>query len=155
MEMNAIKPTKIIMMVEDTKKETILKAFNAGALHCIPQSNYFELPHIIRTVILNGNPIEILLEDYANLKKNAILQQLSPSEREIFELLERGFTQSNITQTLHKAESTVKNQVSNILKKLKVQNTKQALEKIKSNCYSRKNTHEKRIASFKSENKKK
>lgn len=136
MEMNVIKPTKIILMTEDTKRETILKAYNAGAVHCLPQTNYYELPHIIRTVVLNGNPIEVLLEDYAKLKKDAILNQLSPSEREIFELLERGFTQISITQTLHKAESTVKNQVSSILKKMKVRTTKQAIEKIKSNYYS-------------------
>lgn len=72
---------------------------------------------------INGTPIEVLLEDYAKLKRDPILQQLPPSEREISELLERDFTQISITQTLHKAESNVKNQVSSILKKMKVRTT--------------------------------
>ncbi|OBZ10121.1 response regulator transcription factor [Bacillus sp. FJAT-26390] len=143
-EMNVIQPTKIILMTEDLNKENILKAFGAGAVHCMPRANYYELSHIIRTVVLNGNSIEVLLDDYAKLKKDAILHQLSPSEREIFELLEQGFTQISITRTLHKAESTVKNQVSSILKKMKVQTSKQALEKIQFNGYSRTKTFNKK-----------
>ncbi|MGO4181317.1 response regulator [Paenibacillus sp. TAF43_2] len=130
LKMNMIRPTKVIFITEKTDSETILDAYNAGALHCISKIDYRDLPHIIRTFSNKENSIEILLEDYAKLKKNAILQLLSPAEKEIFELLERGFTQVSIAQTLFKAESTVKNQVSSILKKMKVRNFKQALEKL-------------------------
>jgi NarL family two-component system response regulator LiaR len=127
-EMNQLKPTKIIMLTELEDKEIILEAFSAGVTHYIPKSSYRELPHVIRTVMKNNKPIEMLLDDYLRLKKDALLHRLTPAEREIFELLEQGSTQINIAQTLHKAESTIKNQVSSILKKMNARTSKQALE---------------------------
>ncbi|WP_182914289.1 response regulator transcription factor [Paenibacillus sp. 1011MAR3C5] len=128
-EMIRIKPVKIIMLTVLTEKEIILEAFSAGAIHYMSKTNYKQLPAIIRSIMHDHMPIKVLLQDYARLMANDLLKDLTPAEREIFELLQQGYSQKTIGQMLFKAESTVKNQISQILKKLNVRSTKQALKK--------------------------
>ncbi|MDF2660980.1 MAG: two component transcriptional regulator, LuxR family, partial [Paenibacillus sp.] len=52
-------------------------------------------------------------------------------ERELFGLLEAGYTQREIGGKLYKAESTLKNQVNKMLKKLRVKSSKEAVEKVR------------------------
>lgn len=128
-EMLRIKPVKIIMLTVLTEKDIILEAFSAGAIHYMSKTNYKQLPSVIRYVVKNDMPIQTLLQDYARLKVNDMLKDLTPAEREIFEMLQQGYSQKTIGQKLVKAESTIKNQISKILKKWNVRSTKQALQK--------------------------
>ncbi|WP_419875727.1 LuxR C-terminal-related transcriptional regulator [Candidatus Pristimantibacillus sp. PTI5] len=129
-QMNQIKSTNIILLTENKSNETILNAFSAGIVHCLRKTNIRELPPLIRYAVQNENTMKILLDDYARLKKDALLQELTPAEREILELINQGLSYKGIATKLFKADSTIKNQISSILKKLNVRTSKQALEKI-------------------------
>lgn len=121
------KSVPIIILTTISDQNIILKAFQAGAKHYIDKVQYTILPTAIREVIHTNSPLQILLEDYNKLRRNTTLHTLTPAEREITNLIIKGYTLSNISLTLYKAESTVKNQVGNIYRKMNVNNRKQLL----------------------------
>jgi Response regulator containing a CheY-like receiver domain and an HTH DNA-binding domain len=73
----------------------------------------------------------LLINEFSRLKKEEQLQDLSTPEKEIFNLIEQGYTQAAIGQKLFKTQNTIKTQIKSILKKLKVKNTKEAVEKVR------------------------
>ena len=136
-ELHEIHTAKIIMLTSMQDEQLITQAFNAGAVNYIDKSNYKTLPHAIRMAIQQPAAMEVLLKEYNRLKREEQLNMLTPSEREVFELIEEGYTQSQIEGKLHKSESTLKNQVNKILKKLGVKSSKEAVWKIKRNGMTR------------------
>ncbi|WP_168119637.1 response regulator transcription factor [Paenibacillus sp. HB172176] len=130
-EMHGIRPAKIIMLSSLGDESVMTQSFTAGAVNYVEKSNFKELPHAIRTAYHRSTPMDALLKELARLKREEQLQSLTKAEREIFELIERGETQSQIMKRLFKAESTLKNQVNKILKKLGVKSSKEAIEKIR------------------------
>lgn len=78
------------------------------------------------TILFNKNA----LQEYVYLKRQYVLRVLSPAEMEIFNLLEQGYTRSQIPKKLWKSENTVRNQIKSIYAKLGVSSTKEAIEKI-------------------------
>ncbi|MNZ81236.1 Transcriptional regulatory protein LiaR [compost metagenome] len=130
-EMKKIKATKIIMLTVLTDKDIILKAFTVGAIYYLSKTNFQQLPHTIRSVMKDSSSLEILLKDYQQLRRNNILQALTPAERDVFNLIEQGLSVTKIGKKLFKSESTIKNQISNILKKMNAKTCKQALESVK------------------------
>ncbi len=125
--------SRIIMLTSDKTDKTVLDAFTAGAIDYIDKSDYRQLPNAIRRACAQRTAVQVLLKDYARLKREEQLQPLSPAEREVFHLIEEGYTQSQIGKKLFKAESTLKNQVTNMLRKLGVKNSKEAVRKVKRN----------------------
>ncbi|TYQ14555.1 UNVERIFIED_CONTAM: LuxR family two component transcriptional regulator [Acetivibrio alkalicellulosi] len=121
---------KIIVLSAYSDGEIIRDAFSAGAVNYILKENYNEIPNAIRSALKGKTPIEEVLSEYKELKKESILNVLSPSEREAFQYLEEGKTISEISKLLHKTTSTIKSQVSSILKKLNVKTVKYAIEKV-------------------------
>lgn len=130
-ELHRIHPAKIIMLTSLSDPQVMTQSFTAGALDYIEKSNFRELPHAIRSAYFRPTAMEALLKEYDRLKREEQLQALTTAEREIFELIEAGYTQTEIMRKLYKAESTLKNQVSAILKKLGVRSSKEAVEKVK------------------------
>lgn len=124
-------PTKIIMLTALTEKHIILDAFNAGATQYVSKADYLHLPHMIRSVMYANIALNLLVHDYSRLKTEQLLATLTPAERELLPLLEQGHSSRTIGEKLYKAHSTIKNQLSSILKKLNVSSREQALEKIK------------------------
>ncbi|MBD0379605.1 response regulator transcription factor [Paenibacillus sedimenti] len=129
-----IKPycdAKIIMLTSFEEEEAVLQSFAVGAVNFIPKFHYQWLPEAIRTAYYMEGPIQILVKEYARLKQEEQLMELTPAERVIFELIEEGLTQQQIQTKLYKSEKTVKNQVSAILKKLGVKSSKEAIRKVR------------------------
>lgn len=130
-EMERIHPAKTIMLTSLSDEHVMTQSFTAGAVNYIEKSNFKQLPYAIRQAYHHPVVMETLLKDYARLKREEQLQTLTPAEREVFEYIEAGFTQAEIEQKLFKAPSTLKNQVGNILKKLGVKSSKEAVEKVR------------------------
>lgn len=63
------------------------------------------------------SPLQIWLEYYIKIRRDMIIHALTPAEKEIIDLIMKGYTLSNISSTLYKAESTVKYQVGSIYKR--------------------------------------
>lgn len=134
---------KIIMLTGIDDASAIIDSFTVGALHYILKENYNELPNIIRLLHKNETPYKLLINEFSRLKKEEQLQDLSYPEKEIFNLIEQGYTQTEISQKLYKTQNTIKTQIKSILKKLNVKNTKEAVEKIRLRGLSEKNKERK------------
>lgn len=122
---------KVIMLTSLTAEDVMLKAFTAGAVHYIAKSDYKELPSAIRLAASRTSSYDVLMKEFARLKQEEQLLGLTPAEREVYDLLEQGYTHSQIETKLHKAESTLKNQINKLLKKLGVRSGKDAVEKVR------------------------
>ncbi|MDQ0057966.1 response regulator transcription factor [Paenibacillus harenae] len=131
MELHGLTSAKIIMLTSLNDEQSMTKAFTAGAIHYLEKTQFKELPQAIRNAHLYPAPMEALLKEFARLKREEQLKDLTPAEREVYELIEAGHTQSQIEQKLFKAESTLKNQVNKMLKKFGVKSSKEAIEKVK------------------------
>ncbi|HEX3044552.1 MAG TPA: response regulator transcription factor [Bacillota bacterium] len=130
-QINQIRKVKIIMLTSLHNEKIIRDSFAAGAVNYIEKTNFKEIPSLIRSVHYHTSPVEILLQDYYRLRRMELLGALTAAEREIFELVESGMTQSQIEKKLYKSASTLKTQVSNILKKLGVSSSKEAVMKVR------------------------
>ncbi|SFE26366.1 two component transcriptional regulator, LuxR family [Paenibacillus algorifonticola] len=130
-EMHRIHAAKIIMLTSMSEEEVMTQAFTAGAINYIEKTNFRQLPEAIRSAYHHPAPMEALLKEFARLKREEQLKDLTSAEREVFELIEQGYTQTQIEQKLYKAESTLKNQVNKMLKKLGVRSRKEAIEKVR------------------------
>lgn len=131
MELLEVRPAKVIMLTSLEDESVITKSFTAGAVQYVGKTDYRNLPQTIRSVIRSSNPMEVLLKEFARLKREEQLKELTGAERELFGLLEEGYTQREIGSKLYKAESTLKNQVNKMLKKLRVKSSKEAVQKVR------------------------
>lgn len=124
--------TRIIIVSSTEDRETILSCLIAGAINFINKKGYEKIPEVIRSVFNNyNNPLEIVSKEYSRLKREEMIKDLSRAEKEVFELLEQGYSQSQIAERLFKEKETIKKQVSMILKKLEANSTKEAIHKVK------------------------
>jgi DNA-binding NarL/FixJ family response regulator len=130
-EMHDIHPAKIIMLTSVNDEHVITQAFTAGAVNYIDKTRFKESPQEIRSAYLHPSAMEALLKEFSRLKREEQLKELTAAEREVFELIEEGYTQPQMEQKLFKAESTLKNQVNKILKKLGVKSSKEAVERVR------------------------
>ena len=125
------KKVKIIMLTSLTAEEIIKKSFMAGAVNYVSKDNYTEIPSAIRSVYNRNSPFEVLLQDYWRLKESEQTESLTPAEKELLDFIEKGYTQTQISNMLYKTPGTLKCQVNKILKKMGVKSTKEAIKKIK------------------------
>ncbi|NBD23391.1 response regulator transcription factor [Paenibacillus glycinis] len=132
MEIHELAPAaKIIMLTSMNEEAVMTQAFTAGAVNYIEKTNYLHLPHAIRAAYHHSAPMDALLKEFARLKREEQLKELTAAEREVFDLIQAGYTQPEIERKLYKAESTLKNQVNKMLKKLGVRSSREAVEKVK------------------------
>lgn len=130
---------KIIMLTSLKDDEIISDSFTAGAVNFISKEKYDEIPNAIRTAFHNDSPIEVLLNEFSKLKREEQLKELSCSEKQVYDLLEKGYTKVGIESKLYKTANTVKSQVKQILRKLGVSSSKEAVLKVKTRGLLEKN----------------
>lgn len=131
-EIHERKPeAKVIMLTSLDDELVIMQSYTAGAVNYIEKSNFDELPAAIRSAVHQPGSMEVLLKEFARLKREEQLRSLTPAEREVFDLLDEGYTHSQMEKKLFKTESTLKNQINKILKKLGVRSSREAVEKVR------------------------
>lgn len=130
MEILEFKKIKIIMLTCLMEEDIITNSFTVGAVNYILKENYLEIPNAIRAAYYSKSPIEALLNEFSRLKKEEKLKELSSAEKEIYKLLEKGYTYQQIEKDLVKSKNTIKTQIRNILKKLNVNKVKEAIHKV-------------------------
>ncbi|NOV00339.1 response regulator transcription factor [Paenibacillus planticolens] len=135
LEISMMMETKIIMLTSFNEKELIIHSLAAGAVSYVAKTDYMKLPSVIRAVMCEITPVQTVMNEYMRLKKNELLASLTNAEKEVFELIEEGLTQTQIERKLFKSGSTIKNQVNRILKKLNVRSSREAVEKVKNRFY--------------------
>lgn len=121
---------KVLILTIHDGEEYIYEVIRAGAEGYIQKDiKPEELKEAIERVIRGEKVFPRSIEDQvsetaANSNK---LEELSAREQEVLELLAKGMSNRNIAETLFISEKTVKNHVSNILKKLSVNDRTQAV----------------------------
>lgn len=107
---------KVIMLTSLTEKEIIVKAFQNGAVNYINKSSFPDIVRAIREAYADQASIH---PDAALAMREEIrLMLLSPSEREIHELKERGYSRTEISELLNKSLNTIKTQIRSVRNKL-------------------------------------
>ena len=57
----------------------------------ITKGKYLEIPNVIRAAYNDNLPIEVLLKEFSQLKRNKQLKDLTQSEKEVYDLLEKEY----------------------------------------------------------------
>jgi two-component system response regulator DevR len=131
-EILGIRPVKIIMMTSISDEGVIKNSIITGAVNYILKEDFRQLPDAIRSTYRQTFPLEIILKDYSKLKEQEQLDKLTPTEKQVFLLLEGGHTKEKICKDLCISEGTLKKHISNILKKFDATNVKEAIRMLKS-----------------------
>ncbi|WP_010243982.1 response regulator [Acetivibrio cellulolyticus] len=129
-EISQICESKIIMLTSIRREDIIIDSFTAGAINFIYKDDYKQIPDLIRNVCKNSTPYEVLIKEYQKLKKEEQIKDLSRCEKEVYNLMEENRTRRQIEDILDKSENTVKKLIRQVLKKLKVKSSKEAVEKV-------------------------
>ncbi len=111
---------KIIMLTSWDETEIITEAFDRGAVNYVTKSSYRDIPNAIReayTGRISLHP-DVSSKLICELKLERKARSLSPAEREVFILKEKGLTKLEIAKKLFKSIDTIKNQLKNINKKI-------------------------------------
>lgn len=131
-EISQFKQVKTIMLTSLESEEVITNSFTAGAINYVSKKNYADIPGAIRSIYNKTSPMEVLLKEFSRLKEEEQLSCLSNAEKEILDLVEKGYSQSKISSILYKSPGTLKSQINKILKKMGVTSCKDAIKKIRS-----------------------
>ncbi|RIX60298.1 DNA-binding response regulator [Paenibacillus nanensis] len=107
---------KVIMLTSLTEKEVIVKAFQSGAVNYINKSSFPDIVHSIRDAY--ADQASIHSDAALAMREEILFMQLSPSEREVHELKERGYSRNEIARLLNKSVSTIKTQIRSVRHKL-------------------------------------
>lgn len=112
---------KIIMLTSLDETDIILESFDSGAINYVTKSSYRDIPDIIREayhdkISLHSDVSNLVVHE---LKKERKLKILTPTEREVYDLQEKGLSKPQIAQQLFKSVETVKKQLKFIKRKMK------------------------------------
>jgi two-component system, NarL family, response regulator LiaR len=123
---------RVIVLTSFLDDDRLLPAIRAGAAgYLLKNAQPQELARAIRTAndgeaLIDPAVAARLVEALASGKQDDRYDELTPREREVLELIGRGFSNKRIAQELGAAEKTVKNHVSHVLAKLGVADRTQA-----------------------------
>lgn len=130
---------KVLVLTTFDLDEYILAALRAGAsgflLKDVPPDDLVEAIHIVARgdAVVAPTVTRRLLDSFSdNLgapdpRANAQIDQLTEREREVFRLMARGRSNSEIAAELYVSETTVKTHVGNVLSKLGLRDRVQAV----------------------------
>lgn len=145
---------RIIMLTSMEEKELILRSFHAGAIDYQIKTSFEELPQAVRQAAAKQSPIsaaaaEQMREEFRRLKAierefevKKLKDMITPSELQLLELIDQGYTQPQIAERLFITLRTVKNHVNSILKKIGLPSSKEAANKAKEMGLLHKRHHE-------------
>jgi two-component system, NarL family, response regulator LiaR len=124
--------TRVIVLTSFLDNDRLLPAIRAGAAgYLLKNAQPQELARAIRTAhageaLIDPAVAARLVDALASGERSDRYEELTPREREVLELIGRGFSNKRIALELGAAEKTVKNHVSNVLAKLGVADRTQA-----------------------------
>lgn len=134
---------RVIMLTSMEEKEFIFRSFQAGAIDYQIKSDYESLPAAIRSAYarrasISPEAAERMREEFRRLKKlerefevRKMRDLITPAELQLLELVDRGYSQSQIADRLFVSIRTVKNHINHVLKKLNLPGSKEAAKQAK------------------------
>jgi two-component system vancomycin resistance associated response regulator VraR len=134
---------RVIMLTSMEEKELIFRSFQAGAIDYQIKSDFENLPEAVRSAFRSQSPINAAVadrmrEEFRRLKQlerefevKKLGDLITPSELQLLDLIDQGYTQPQIADKLVVSIRTVKNHVNHILKKLNLTGSREAANKAK------------------------
>jgi DNA-binding NarL/FixJ family response regulator len=132
---------KVIMLSSLRENDVVFSAFQAGATDYVVKSDFAEIPAAIRGAHQNRSSIhasvaEQMREEFRRLKQlerqvqvKEVRDKITPAELQVLEMIDSGYTQTDIADKLVVSIRTIKVHVGNILKKLGGGSSKDAAKK--------------------------
>jgi DNA-binding NarL/FixJ family response regulator len=124
-ELRKVKDIPAIILTWIDDPDSILEAFNKGAVFYVLKKFINILPQTIRSIYYNPFPMNILLEQYHDNRYKLKISELTSTEKEVFELLQKGFSATQIANIRDKSIDTIQSQVKSILNKLDLKSRKE------------------------------
>ena len=98
------------MLTSWDEEEVILKAFDKGAMNYVNKTSYRDIPRVVREAFANKVSIH---PDVSSVVINALTTErkisvLTPSERQVYTLKEKGLNKVQIADVLFKSVETIK-----------------------------------------------
>jgi len=134
---------RIIMLTSMDDKAFVVEAFRAGAVNYLVKSDFSTIPDAVRKAAADHSAIDAsaarqMLVEFRRLKHlereyevDKFKRQVTPSELQMLSMIHEGYSQSEIAEKEFLSLRTVKNHVSNILRKLGGKSSKDAAKKAK------------------------
>jgi DNA-binding NarL/FixJ family response regulator len=125
------------------ERDLILRSFQAGALDYRIKADFESLPEAIRQAAAKVSAIspaaaERMREEFRRLKKlerefevNRMSDKITPSEMQLLDLIDQGYSQSQIADKRFVTLRTIKNQINYLLKKLQTTSSREAARQVK------------------------
>lgn len=113
---------KVIALTAISEEEVIIETFESGAVNYINKSSLTDIIRAIREahsgkVYIHPDGAEVLRKEL--IKERSLNKILTPAEREVYGLLMKGLSKSQMAEQLNKSISTIKKQVRCVKDKLK------------------------------------
>lgn len=122
---------KVIAVTSVAEDDAIIDAFTAGAIHYVRKSDFRRIPDTIREAVTADSPQETLVKEFIRMKEEEQYRKLTNAEREIVFLSEKGLSRVRMQEKLGKAESTLKNQITSILRKFHAKTLRDVVRSIR------------------------
>lgn len=128
--------TRVLMMTMSDEDETIVAAMRAGARgYVVKGAGRADLLAAVRTVAAGGavfspgvaDRLGAFFGSLATQPGREAFPQLTEREREVLDLIARGYDNRRIARELFLSDKTVRNHVSNVLAKLRVETRGEAV----------------------------
>lgn len=128
-ELKKNKDLPAIFLTDMGNKNTMYNAFLLGGYFYIPKEHLNVLPQTIR--FIHNNPVpKMLMSAIQDKIKEIRMGDLTSAEKTIFNLLRQGVKPKNISGNLKISLYTVRSHIKNVLKKLEVNNYRDAIQKL-------------------------
>lgn len=128
-ELKKNKDVHAIFLTYNENPTTMYNAFLLGGYSYIPKTYLNVLPQTIR--YLHDNPVPNMFMNAVQDKvKEFRLVDLTYAEKNVFDLLKQGVRPKDISSNLNITLYTVRSHIKNVLKKLEVNNYRDALKKL-------------------------
>ncbi|MEK0314578.1 response regulator transcription factor [Cohnella sp. 56] len=126
----------IIVCSSNHDPEVMVEVIVAGAVNYISKTNYPSLPTAIREAhygqsSLHADVAAIIRDEIGRIKRKELDWMLTPTEKEILQLVGLGYRQSIIRELLGVAPNTMKSHVRHITGKFGTRSVREAAEKAK------------------------
>jgi DNA-binding NarL/FixJ family response regulator len=143
LEVTRSSDAKVIMLTSLEDDHVIFGSYEVGAIDYIVKSNFEEIPDAIRDAYHNRSPVrpqiaDKIRQEFRRLKESESkyevekMQSLfTPSELTILQLIEQGYTQSEMADQLVVSVNTIKKHVNHILRKMECTSSKEAVVRLK------------------------
>ncbi|MCU6711549.1 response regulator transcription factor [Paenibacillus sp. J5C_2022] len=135
-EVVKIKQLPIIILTSLNEPEIIVDAMLAGAINYMTKNNYRDIISAIREAYqrqssLHSDVAAIIRHEMEHVKRKELQRMLTPTEKEILQLVGWGYTQPVIRELLGITSNTMKTHVRNIIRKFGTNSIREAAQKAK------------------------